>query len=176
MQQMEVSLVPLLATTLWGLDSLLTEAPNGTQILPRRVNVTPNQGTRNETVEVMGVRKKGAKKHKNVNMYCGGETSGKSAHVSKKPKITPLPKPAPLFESEIPAVDQGFLENTATFDSVPQAPDSEETVSSETPEMLLQRTLTMYNALFPPDAPRTTLYYRDNSYPVTGSSGGSYYC
>ncbi|KAJ7342586.1 hypothetical protein DFH08DRAFT_811665 [Mycena albidolilacea] len=102
------------------------------------VNVTLNQGTRNETVEVMGVRKKGAKKHKNVDVYCGGETSGKSACVSKKPKIIPLPEPAPLFESEIPAVDQGFLENTAAFDSVPQAPDSEEMVSSETPEMLLQ--------------------------------------
>jgi hypothetical protein len=150
---MEVSLAPSLATTLRGLESLLTEAPNRTQILPRHVNVTPNQGTRNETVEVMGVRKKGAKKHKNVDVYCGGETSGKSARVSKKPKITPLPEPAPSFKSEIPVVDQGFLENTAVFDSVPQAPDSEETVSSETPEMLLRRTLTMYNALFPPDAP-----------------------
>jgi hypothetical protein len=180
MQRKEVSLAPSLATTLRGLDILLTEAPNGTQILPRGVNVAPNQGTRNETAEVMGVRKKGAKKRKNVEAYCGGETSGKSARadarVPKKPKITHLPESAPSFESEIPAVDQGFLDSAAAFDSVPQAPDSEETVSSETPEMLLRRTLTMYNALFPPDAPRTTLYYHNNSYPITGSSGGSYYC
>ncbi|KAJ7816041.1 hypothetical protein B0H14DRAFT_3475572 [Mycena olivaceomarginata] len=160
MQRKEVSLAPSLATTLRGLDILLTEAPNGTQILPRRVNVAPNQGTRNETAEVMGVRKKGAKKRKNVDAYCGGETSGKSARadarVPKKPKITHLPESAPSFESEIPAVDQGFLDSAAAFDSVPQAPDSEETASSETPEMLLRRTLAMYNALFPPDAPRTT--------------------
>ncbi|KAJ7715926.1 hypothetical protein B0H14DRAFT_2644013 [Mycena olivaceomarginata] len=168
MQRKEVSLAPSLATTLRG----SRHFANGSA----ERDSNPSQTcTRNETAEVMGVRKKGAKKRKNVDMYCGGETSGKSAHadvrVPKKPKITHLPKSAPSFESEIPAVDQGFLDSAAAFDSVPQAPDSEETASSETPEMLLRRTLAMYNALFPPDAPRTTSYYRNNNYPVAGSSG-----
>ncbi|KAF7372286.1 hypothetical protein MVEN_00088300 [Mycena venus] len=181
MQQANSSLTAPLATSLRQLDTSLTEATNGAEILPRRVNVVPNQGTKNGTESVMGTRRKGGKKCKNTDGYCGGESSGKSARpdarASKKARIIP-PGDAPVDEGLTGLFDVLVTPDDGLdghFDDLVTAPqntvaDGEETLEAR--EKLL-RIIATYNTVFPPDAPRTTSYYRDNGFIIT--TPGSYY-
>lgn len=148
--------------------------------------IAPNQGTRNETAEVMGVRRKGAKKRLNPDPYCGGESSGKvaraDARTSKKPRLTQAAEPPsslgspndsePAYQTSSVGADaelfDGF-QDLAPDGSLPQAATTE-----ESPEMLLRQALGLYNVAFPPDVPRGTTYYRNNTY-ITSTATRSYY-
>ncbi|KAF8157528.1 hypothetical protein K438DRAFT_1777172 [Mycena galopus ATCC 62051] len=192
MQRTNTSLTVPLATSLRQLDTSLTEATTGSEILPRPINVAPNQGTRNETEAVMGTSRKGGKKRKNTDGYCGGESSGKSARpdarASKKartaPPVSELDPSADAAQfPEDSSVEDGFdglFDGLVTVDhDAPQATLAPQVTSGDTGEtiedarMKLLKTIAIHNTMFPPDAPRTTSYYRDNSYIVT--TPGSYY-
>ncbi|KAJ7757401.1 hypothetical protein DFH07DRAFT_958758 [Mycena maculata] len=176
-QYSQVSLPEPLITSLRVLNHALTDATNGAEVLPRLMKIAPNQGTRNETTEVMGVRRKGGKKRKNTDGYCGSESSGKlarpDAHSSKKAKTAQTPEPASSKNSVLACppspgdVDTGFrgFDDPGPVDnsSLPTAG------AEESPEMLLRRSLALYNSMFPPDVPQGTSYYRENMYATPSS-------
>jgi hypothetical protein len=179
MQRTKASLTEPLASSLRQLDTTLTDVTNGSDVLPRTVTkVAPNQGTWNDTAEVMGAKRKGAKKRKNTDAYCGGQSSGKSAHpdarVGKKAKTAAVSEPAPSTTALTDSFEAGDLDLAdGPTDAVPQELATRAKEATESPEMLLRQALALYNTMFPPDAPRTTSYYRDNNYVVTAP--GTYY-
>ncbi|KAJ7687757.1 hypothetical protein B0H17DRAFT_1203461 [Mycena rosella] len=135
---------------------------NGAEI-PRLVaKIAPNQGTWNDTAEVMDVKRKSSKKRKNTDTYCGGESSGKLAHpdgrAAKKEKITPSP---------LPPINDAQREFDGFYDPELLAPDVF-AFTTESPETLLRTALALYNNMFPPaDIPQRTSYYHENTYVPT---------
>ncbi|KAJ7162756.1 hypothetical protein C8R43DRAFT_947229 [Mycena crocata] len=129
----------------------------------------------------MGATRKGGKKRKNTDAYAGGEASGKKAHpdarTSKKARttVTATPGSSSSLPDEVFPVEEGLPDDLSTPDTtpllspmVPPAP-----LAEDSPEMLLRKSLALYNAMFPIDTPQTTSYYRDNTYlPIVT---GSYY-
>ncbi|KAK7013804.1 hypothetical protein R3P38DRAFT_3362725 [Favolaschia claudopus] len=181
------SLTAPLADSLRDLDTTLTAVSTGAEILPRRVKVAPNRGTWNDTAEVMGVKKKGAKKRKHLDAYAGGQASGKSARndarTAKKARVADpaMEMPEETLSDEAPlGFEEGFFSDLATPDGgLDQWPVGEPVASEppeaaqKSPETLLRETFAIYNAMFPPNVPQQTSYYRNNSYPVV--TPGSYY-
>ncbi|KAK7013805.1 hypothetical protein R3P38DRAFT_3362726 [Favolaschia claudopus] len=186
-QQAKSSLTAPLADSLRDLDTTLTAVSTGAEILPRRVKVAPNRGTWNDTAEVMGVKKKGAKKRKHLDAYAGGQASGKSARndarTAKKARVADpaMEMPEETLSDEAPlGFEEGFFSDLATPDGgLDQWPVGEPVASEppeaaqKSPETLLRETFAIYNAMFPPNVPQQTSYYRNNSYPVV--TPGSYY-
>ncbi|KAJ7858386.1 hypothetical protein B0H14DRAFT_2577797 [Mycena olivaceomarginata] len=179
MQRNKATLPQPLANSLRELDTSLTDATNRADILPKTVTkIAPNQGTWNETAEVMGVKRKGAKKRRNTDGYCGGESSGKAAHpdarVAKKPRTVSSapaspPAPASLANEDTPfdgGVDTQYLDAPVATEMMLPPDDA---ASLQSAEAALRQALGLYNQMFPPvspdtstDTPRPTSYYRDH--------------
>ncbi|KAJ6572985.1 hypothetical protein B0H10DRAFT_1964241 [Mycena sp. CBHHK59/15] len=167
------------------------------EILPPFKKVAPNQHSWPETeamYPVIGAPRKGAKKWKNTDPYCGGESSGKlalpDARVAKKAKTSGSPHTTtsslPCASQMEASIDSSAIE-TEEFDLSPPSERvtsaatsdlSQESTQSESPEMLLRTALALYNNVFPIESPQPTSYYRENTYvlPTTATRGSYYRC
>ncbi|KAF8170860.1 hypothetical protein K438DRAFT_1773536 [Mycena galopus ATCC 62051] len=199
-QRSKATLSQPLTTSLRALDGALADATNGAEVLPPTVkNIASNQGTRNETEQVMGSRRKGGKKRKITDGYAGGQSSGKLAHpdarTAKKPK-TAAPTPSGPSETrasldDIPSSFQadnldgdldgdfeGLTDGLLPVDHDTTPPSPPPSVVSlqeaiESPMQVLLKSIAIHNTMYPLHIPQTTSYYRDNGpLPV---SVGSYY-
>ncbi|KAF8184355.1 hypothetical protein K438DRAFT_1766433 [Mycena galopus ATCC 62051] len=199
-QRSKATLSQPLTTSLRALDDALADTTNGAEVLPPTVkNIASNQGTRNETEQVMGSRRKGGKKRKITDGYAGGQSSGKLAHpdarTAKKPR-TAAPAPSGPSETrasldDIPSSFQadnldgdldgdfeGLTDGLLPVDHDTTPPIPPPSVVSlqeaiESPMQVLLKSIAIHNTMYPLHIPQTTSYYRDNGpLPV---SVGSYY-
>ncbi|KAJ6613807.1 hypothetical protein B0H10DRAFT_1951202 [Mycena sp. CBHHK59/15] len=188
----------MLTESLRTLDNTLNETVGDIMTLPQTQKVAPNKHTATEFTEVMGVRRKGAKKRTHTDPYAGGQGSGKQAQPdARQPKKPRLSAPVAStsagtmatveVSSSPPSADKvlfhtdsshagGYEEldqpdlNCHLDSDVPTSPTSLQAVDSPPPEaQLLLKALALYTSMFP--IPLEV----DESLPVAPPPRTSYY-